>query len=131
MLFIKKLEPKTIFLIDGIGALLSAIMLALVMVRYQNIFGIPQNMLYFLAIWPCVFAVYDCYCFINKTRDNSTRLRVIALLNLIYIILSFLMATKHQAEIHGWGWAYIVAEIIVLFVLVNIELVVAKHHTLS
>lgn len=62
-----ELEPKQLFLIDGLGAILSAILLGLVLVRFERIFGIPSSTLYFLAIIPIFFAIYD---FLSYRKDN-------------------------------------------------------------
>ena len=57
-------NPKKLFLLDGLGAILSAILLGVVLVNQQALFGIPKPTLYFLASLPCLFAVYDFYCYL-------------------------------------------------------------------
>ena len=54
--------PKVLFLVDGLGALLSAFLLGFVLVRLERVFGIPPDALYLLATVPCLFALYDFYC---------------------------------------------------------------------
>jgi hypothetical protein len=50
-------NPKKLFLIDGLGALLSAILLGVVLVQLEYLFGIPKSTLYFLASLPCLFTI--------------------------------------------------------------------------
>ncbi len=52
-------NPKKLFLLDGLGAILSAILLGVVLVNQQVLFGIPKPTLYFLAPAPCRLATDD------------------------------------------------------------------------
>ena len=56
-------NPKRIFQIDRFGAILSAFLLGIVLVKLENPFGIPKPTLYVLASFPCFFAIYDFYCY--------------------------------------------------------------------
>lgn len=79
------LTAKQLFLIDGLGALVSAFMLGIILVYLEPIFGIPKQVLYFLAMLPCCFAVYDAYCY---TRNKSGMfLKGIAVANLVYSLI--------------------------------------------
>ena len=55
MPILNKINPKKLFLIDSLGALISAVMLGLVLTRFEHIFGMPQNVLYFLSFIACTF----------------------------------------------------------------------------
>ena len=48
-------KPKRLFIIDGIGAITSAFMLGIILVKLENIFGIPSSTLYLLAAFPMLF----------------------------------------------------------------------------
>ncbi|MEM6633615.1 MAG: hypothetical protein AAF694_28335 [Bacteroidota bacterium] len=52
-------SPKKLLIIDGLGALLSAFLLGVVLVRFESQVGMPRNSLYVLAAFPCIFAIYD------------------------------------------------------------------------
>jgi hypothetical protein len=43
------LKPKTLFLIDAIGAVLSTVLLGIVLVAFEKYIGMPTNVLYALA----------------------------------------------------------------------------------
>ena len=116
------LNPKQLFLIDGIGALVSAFLLGVVLVQLESIFGIPKNTLYFLAILPCAFALYDFYCYWKVQKQLAFYLSIIAFVNLAYCFLSIGVAIYHRQKLSYWGWAYILAEVAIVLLLVNIEL---------
>jgi len=64
-----------LFLLDAIGALVSALLLGVVLVKYQEIFGIPIPTLYVLAIIPCFFALIDLYSYSSLVKDKSKNLK--------------------------------------------------------
>lgn len=117
---------KKLFLIDGFGAIVSAILLGIVLVKFERFFGIPKATLYFLASLPCLFATYDFYCYRKIDRNLGQFLKRIAIVNLLYCCLSIGLAVYHYQEITYLGWAYIVNEIIIVVVLAMIELRAAK-----
>ncbi|WP_106793447.1 hypothetical protein [Aquimarina sp. Aq78] len=122
-------HPKRLFLIDGLGALLSAFLLGIVLVRLESIFGIPAKALYILAFFPCVFAIYDFYCYLRVKKNQKFFLTAIALMNLIYCFISIGITFQHHQKITAFGWGYIIVEIIILIVLINIELKTASKLT--
>ncbi len=124
-------NPKKLFRIDGLGALLSAILLGIVLVKLEYLFGIPKSTLYFLASLPCLFAVYDFYCYYKIDKRVGFYLKGIAILNLIYFCISIALAIYHRKEITNLGWIYIFMEILIICVLAFIELEVAKRQTES
>jgi len=82
------ISAQNIFLIDGVGALVSAFLLAVVLVQLESYFGIPSSALYFLAVFPVIFAIYDFYCFYNVRNKLDRFLKGIAVANLLYCCLS-------------------------------------------
>ncbi|EZH74105.1 hypothetical protein ATO12_14620 [Aquimarina atlantica] len=123
------LHPKRLFLIDGLGALLSAFLLGVVLVKLENIFGIPATALYILAFLPCIFAIYDFYCYLSVKKNQRYFLTAIALMNLIYCFISIGIALQHLQKITVFGWGYILIEILILIALITIELKTASKLT--
>ena len=116
-----------LFLIDGLGAILSAFLLGIVLVRLEHYFGIPSSTLYVLASIPILFAFYDLYCY-NYVKNNLDHfLTTIAVMNITYCVLSLGIVFHHNDEITKWGWIYIVLEITIVLCLAVIEIQVAKH----
>ncbi|MCC5945553.1 MAG: hypothetical protein JJT94_11515 [Bernardetiaceae bacterium] len=121
-------NPKQLFLIDGLGAGLSAFLLAVVLVRLEHIFGIPPAALYFLALLPCMFAAYDFYCFAKaKALNISSFLQGISLMNIGYVVLSIGVALYHHSVLTYYGWLYIALESVVVLFLASIQYRVAKQ----
>lgn len=120
-------NPGKLFLVDGSGALLSAFLLGVILVELQSVFGIPQSTLYFLAIFPCLFAVYDFYCVFSKQLRIGVFLKGIASMNLFYIFVSLGLCLYHVEQITICGWAYIVLEMIIVMTLAYVEYSVGKE----
>ena len=113
---------KLLFLIDGFGALTSALLLGIVLVQFNEFFGIPIKTLYFLAALPCVFAVYDFVCYFAVKNDLNSALKRIAIANLGYCFLSLGFAIYHVHSITTLGWAYVLGEIGIVAALAMVEL---------
>ena len=118
-------SPRKLFAIDGFGALLSAFLLGIVLVKLESTFGIPRSALYVLAFIPCLFAVYDGYCYWNVKNNISPFLKGIAIANVLYCLLSIGFAIYHHQSLTVLGWAYILVEIVIVLLLANIEMKVA------
>ncbi|WP_299681731.1 hypothetical protein [uncultured Dokdonia sp.] len=120
-------SPRRLLLIDGLGAILSAFMLGIVLVKLESMFGIPPSTLYFLAILPVFFALFDFYCYQRKSNSLGRCLKMIAILNLLYCCLSVGIAFYHIETITIIGWLYILIEILIIITLAVFELKVAKR----
>jgi hypothetical protein len=110
-------EPRLLFLIDGLGALLSAFLLGFVLVQWESFFGIPRQALYGLALIPCFFAAYDLICYQFGGSNSARYLKGIALLNAGYCCLSAIVAAYHHTSITIWGRLYLAGEIAVVLTL--------------
>lgn len=119
-------SPKKLFLLDGFGALLSAFLLGVVLVNFENVFGIPKQTLYFLAFLPCLFAVYDFACYFLIKNNFGPYLKIIACINVGYCIISLGLAFYHMASIEILGWIYIIIEIAIVVFLAMVEWSVAN-----
>jgi len=119
---ISKSISKKLFLFDGFGAILSALLLGVVLVELESIFGIPRKTLYFLAFLPCLFATYDFFCYFRIETNISKFLKGIAYVNILYCLISLTLAIYHSDKLTYFGWTYISLEILIVIVLANIEL---------
>ena len=123
-------HPKKLFMVDGIGAVLSAFLLGIVLVELESIFGIPLPTLYFLAVLPILLAVYDFFCYRIKSENISPFLKAIAIMNIAYSIISIGLAIYHFQKITYFGWSYLVIEVLIVITLATIELKVARNSIL-
>lgn len=122
------LSPKKLFLIDGLGATLSFFLLAIALVKFENIFGLPRTTLYFLAHFPCIFALYDFYCFQKTPQNVRFFLSCIAYANLFYCCLSIGFALYHFQQLTYLGIIYILLEVVIIIVLAGFELKIAARY---
>jgi len=118
---------KSLFIIDGVGAILSMFFLGVVLVRLNEIVGMPVNTLYILAAIPIAFLLYDIIALFQHPDKQQSLLRGIAVLNSIYCIISLTFLFLHHHDLTMWGWVYFILEIIVLVILVGIELKAANR----
>ena len=103
-----------------------AFLLGFVLVKLESIFGIAKSTLYLLASLPCLFAIYDFYCFYTLKTKLGIGLKVIGISNLLYCCLSLGLAIYHRQELSYFGWTYILLEIFIVASIACFELKVAK-----
>jgi hypothetical protein len=113
-------------LIDGIGALISAIMLGIILVKIQYLIGMPVSILYLLASIPCVYLVYDLISFSFRNTNHKLLLKVVAYANLGYTVVSAGLVIGHLQQLQLLGLVYFISEITILIVLIRIELRIAS-----
>ncbi|MDY7396672.1 hypothetical protein UMM65_15590 [Aureibaculum sp. 2210JD6-5] len=119
-------NPKKLFLIDGLGAILSAFLLGVVLVKWKIYFGFPTSTLYFLASFPIIFALYDFYCYLKGNDVQGQFLKGIGVMNLFYCCISIGFAFNHYRTITNLGWTYILIEVLIVASLAILELKVGK-----
>jgi len=125
---LRKPNVRQLLLIDGVGALLSAFLLGVVLVKYEVTFGIPVKSLYLLAAIPIFFALYDFTCYLSKSKKTARLLQIIASANLVYCLISLALAWSHRETITLWGWGYLIAEVLIVVALAIIEFKTAKRN---
>lgn len=119
-------NPRPLFVVDAAGALLSALLLGVVLVRFERVFGIPVPTLYLLAALPVLFAAVDLAVYLGLRGDLSRPLCLVATLNLGYCALSLALAVRHREVVTVWGWAYLLGEIAIVAALAAFEIGVAR-----
>ena len=117
----KKIHPKNLFLIDAIGALLSFILLRFILTSLEHYFGIPKDILYFLAWFPFFFIIYDLVCYTINTKKIGALLKGIAFMNISYCILSLITILSIKENITILGWFYILGEVFLVCILAYVE----------
>ncbi|WP_139793763.1 hypothetical protein [Reichenbachiella faecimaris] len=114
-------NPRNIFFIDGIGALVSAISLGLVLTSFQHLIGMPIHILYYLSYAACVFSVYSFVCYHLLPRNWRLLLKVIATANSIYGCGTVLLLFYFYNQLLFWGKAYFILELMILAFLIRKE----------
>lgn len=119
-------NPKKLFLIDGLGAVVSAFSLGVALVYFESIVGMPKNVLYLLAFIPCIFVIYSISCFLRLPNNWRPFLKAIATANLLYCCLSMsLVYYFYPNPLTNLGLLYFLGEFVILIVLIYIEFKVA------
>lgn len=116
------IPPKKLFLLDSIGAFLSAVLLGVVLVRFENIFGMPRKVLYSLSTVAFIFSIYSCLCYLFIKANWQAYLKVIAVANLLYCVLTLSLLVNRYPELTKLGMIYFVLEICIIFSLAMVEL---------
>ncbi len=122
-LLIKKVtsDPKRLFLIDGIGALLTAFSLGIVLIKFEHLFGMPITTLNYLALIACIYALYSITCHLILTKNQTGFLLGIITGNILYCMISIGAVVYHNKSLTPLGWTYFIVEIIIIIALVRLE----------
>lgn len=124
-------QPKTIFLIDGIGAAVSAFFLGIVLTAFEPFFGMPKWILIFLSSIAVLFATYSFSCYFFVKRNSQRFLQIIAFSNFIYCLVTSGMIVGFYEKLTSIGLGYFLIEIALIFSLVFLEFKVLKQKTPS
>lgn len=120
-----QIKPKTIFLIDGIGAFLTAFFLFVVLKNYNAYFGLPKTTLNYLSIIALLFSIYSLSCFYLVNKNWHTFLKVISIANLLYCCLTIYLVMYYYTQITAIGLTYFILEISIILILAFVEIFIA------
>lgn len=115
------ISENKIFLFDCLGALLSAFLLGFILPYLETYFGIPKTALYPLAIIAFIFSIYSGVCYLVVKRKWKLFLKIIAISNLIYCIISMATAIRYYGQLTTLGCLFFVIEFIVITTIISIE----------
>lgn len=121
------LKPKTLFLVDSLGALLTAFLLFAVLRTFDEYFGMPQATLTYLSIIAALFCLYSISCFFLLTDNWRPFLKTISIANLIYCCLTMGLVIYYYRSLTILGVTYFVVEVAIICVLVFVELKTANN----
>ncbi|MEM1406482.1 MAG: hypothetical protein AAGG59_06890 [Bacteroidota bacterium] len=113
---------KSLFLIDATGAAVTALMLSQVLARLGDLFGMPVNILYILAIIATCFALYSLICSCMVNQNWRSYLQGIAIANAVYCILTLALVIYLYDTLTWLGIGYFIGEIGIICLLVRFEL---------
>ena len=113
-------NPKLLFLVDALGALLTAFLLGVILAQFESLFGMPQKPLYLLALAACLFAIFSSYChfFVHKFKPY---LAIIITANLTYCGATLFLMIYYFRELTILGMSYFLIEILIIILLVTTE----------
>jgi hypothetical protein len=111
-----------IFLIDGLGALLTAILLGFVLTNFQEYIGMPIEILIPLAIIALGLCFYSLSCYLLLKRNWRPFMRALTTANLLYCLITGFLIFTYFNQLTLLGTVYFAGEIMVIGVLVFVEL---------
>ncbi len=114
-------NPYQLFLLDGLGAMLSATLLLLVVAPLEAYFGMPSTIAVILGIIACLLVICSMSCFLLKPRQWTLWMRIVAAGNLLYACTTAILLFLYAHQLTLLGFLYFVGEIIILCVLVVLE----------
>ncbi|EPG67950.1 hypothetical protein [Leptospira wolffii] len=111
-----------IFLIDGLGALVSASFLGLVLAQFEAWIGVPTETLYLLAVVACLFSAYSLFFYAKRPDNWRIYLRIIAIANLVYCLGTLSILVYYKESIRLLGIVYFLGEKAIVIALASFEL---------
>ncbi len=112
---------RRLFVIDLLGALASAVLLGVVLPRFEPLFGMPQAALHVLAALPLLFACYSLACLVTRRAHKARLLRPLAILNAGYCVVSVVYVVMHASALRPLGWLYFGGELAIVLALAALE----------
>jgi len=116
-----RLNDRNIFLVDGLGALLSATFTGLMLTRYSLFLGINVATLQALSLLPLAFSIYSFGCYFLIKRTKPWMLLAIIAVNSLYCLIS-LAIILFREKITWRGQTLLSAEIVVILFVIFLEL---------
>ena len=109
------------FLWDGVGALVTATSVGLLLPLVQERIGLPLPVLRGLGAAAVGFAAFSFSRF-AQDRPAPGALRIIAALNLSYCVVTLGLLVAFASELRPLGWAYFLGEIALVVAISAYEL---------
>lgn len=120
-------KPRTLFLLDGLGAALTTFSLFFILRHYSVYFGMPAPILTYLSVIGLVYCVYSMSCYFLLKDYWTPYLRIIGISNFLYCILTMTLLYSYYNGLTRIGLAYFLAEMLIIALLVYVEIRVANR----
>lgn len=121
------LVKKNIFLIDGLGGIVSALLLGIVLPLLTDFIAMPKQTLIILAAIALLYAAYSLSCHFISPTNKAFFLKIIIAANLIYSCMTIGYLYIHSSSLNIWDFLYFSLEVIVILVIVNLEMRTLKQ----
>jgi hypothetical protein len=116
------LAPKRLFLMDGLGGMISALLLGVILARFETTFGMPRKVLYLLSCLACVYAAYSFLNYWRMKENWKPYMQGIAIANSLYCCLTIGLVIYHHQELTILGVLYFLLEVLIIISLITMEL---------
>jgi hypothetical protein len=122
-----KLNTRRLFLVDGLGAALTAFMLGFLVPMYSDLVGVPEYVLFSLASIALTFAIYSLSCFFLNVKRIRLFLAIIITGNTMYCLLTTVLIVLLKDTLTVFGLLYFLAEQLVVVTLIIVEVLVLTN----
>ena len=120
-------KPKTLFLIDSLGAIVTGFILFVIMRQLIEYIGMPKIVLTYLSFIAIFFCIYSTACFLFLKERWTPFIRLIGIANLLYCALTIGLLIKYYSLLTIIGTIYFLIEIVIICGLSYVELNVATE----
>lgn len=114
-------QPRNIFLLDGLGAALSALFLLGILAQVPEYVGLSKNILLTLGGVACLLCTYSFACFLFLTKKRPVLLGITIMANTLYAALTLSLLMYLRQMISFLGIYYFISELIVLGIIIKLE----------
>jgi hypothetical protein len=114
-------NPKKVFLIDAIGALLTALSLFGFIAQFNTYIGMPKNILQILSAGAFCLFIYSISCNLLIKSNFKSFLLIIIILNLTYTVISTALIIDFYNQLTVLGFTYFILEIVIILFVVYLE----------
>ena len=115
-------QPRRVFLLDGLGALVSTLALVAVVIPLQPYFGLPRDLLWKFASVAAVFSAYSLTCAQVLRENFRPFMAVIALSNSVYSLATMGSLYSHRVAVTPLCVLYFMLEVMIVAALVSLEI---------
>ena len=120
-------KPKQLFLLDALGAFITATFIGVVMRSHFDIFGLAAQEAFVMSFIAYSFFCFSGICYLFVRNKQYQYILIIASANLLYTLLSFFIFLNHFKDLTPFGIVYLISEIVTIMLLVTLEFSVAKN----
>ncbi|UXE65915.1 MAG: hypothetical protein KA713_15815 [Chryseotalea sp. WA131a] len=121
-------NPKKLFLVDSVGAFMTAFFLAVVLPTFEEYVGMPKKILVPLSTIALVYALYSALCYYFTDQNWRLFLKSLCIANLLYCFLTTGLLILFYSSLTTLGVMYFLIEIALIGVLITIERKALKYH---
>lgn len=120
-------KQKSLFLVDSLGAFVTAAFLFVIVHHFNEYFGMPGKETAWLSAIAVAFSCYSAACYLFLKAVPTPFFRFIGIANLAYCALTIGLLVKYHASLTIIGIAYFLMEILIICALSYVELNVATR----
>lgn len=120
-------HPRQLFLLDGIGALSSSVLLGIVLIKMESFFGMPRAVLIPLSAVAVCLAIGSFFFALFLYKNPKRYLYLIAGANTVYCIATCILIFRNHETLTWAGTTYFILEIIIILFMATLEFNSARH----